>query len=201
MVVGRRASRLAFRLRGRGIGLLGVACLGVAMVAACAGAPATCAPSVAKAADVSGYRLGPGDEVQVTVFGQEDLSGRFKLDGEGGLALPLVGEIAANRLTTREVEQGIADRLRAGNYLVSPQVGIQVMTYRPFYILGEVQKPGQYPYRNGMTVVNAVALAGGYTYRARTSKVTIRRGDCTLVAQPDSVVLPDEIITVPERFI
>ena len=76
-----------------------------------------------------------------------------------------------------------------------------MLTYRPFYILGQVARPGQYAYRNGMTVINAVALAGGYTTRAQTSEVTIRRAGCTFVAQPDTAILPDAVITVPERFI
>jgi polysaccharide export outer membrane protein len=182
-------------------GQLGAAFLGGCLLAACAGSPDSCGPTAAGAGDVAGYRLGPGDQVQVTVFRQPELSGRFGLDGEAHLALPLAGEIPADRLTTRELEQAIAARLREGDYLINPQVSIQVVTYRPFYILGEVRRPGEYAYLNGMTVVNAVALAGGYTYRARPSKITVRRAGCTFVAGPDAVVLPGEIVTVPERFI
>jgi polysaccharide export outer membrane protein len=172
------------------------------LVAACATSPDPCGPTAAvDPGGVAGYRLGSGDQVQITVYRHPDMSGRFGLDGEGYLAMPLVGEIPADRLTTRELEQAIAVRLRDGNYLVNPQVSIQVLTYRPFYILGEVGKPGRYEYRDGMTVANAVALAGGYTYRARQSKITLKRAGCTLVADPDTTVLPGEIITVPERFI
>jgi len=185
----------------RRVGRLGAALLGACLLAACAGAPDACDSTAAGASNVGGYRLGPGDQVQVTVFRQPELSGRFGLDGEARLALPLAGEIPADRLTTRELEQAIAARLREGDYLVNPQVSIQVVTYRPFYILGEVRRPGEYAYQNGMSVVNAVALAGGYTYRAQASKITIKRAGCTFVAGPDSAVLPGEIITVPERFI
>jgi polysaccharide export outer membrane protein len=182
----------------------GALVLSAGLLAACAGPPNPCGPTAIAAAvtgDVAGYQLGPGDELQVTVFDQPDLSGKFRLDGQGSLALPLVGEVAAKRLTTRELEQAIADRLREGDYILHPQVSIEVLTYRPFYILGEVSKPGQYEYQNGMTVINAVALAGGYTYRARESKVTIERGGCSFVAKPDTAVLPGEVITVPERYI
>ena len=75
-----------------------------------------------------------------------------------------------------------------------------MLTYRPFYIVGEIRRPGEYDYRNGMTLLNVAALAGGYTYRARTSAATIERGACTMRARPDTPVLPDDVIRVPERF-
>ena len=193
--------RLPMMLPRRLIGHLGAAVLSACLLAACAGPPDACGPSAADPGDVAGYRLGPGDQVQVTVFRQPELSGRFGLDGEARLALPLVGEIPADGLSTRGLEQAIAARLREGDYLINPQVSVQVVTYRPFYILGEVRRPGEYEYKNGMTVVNAVALAGGYTYRAQPSKITVRRTGCSFIAAPDAPVLPGEIITVPERFI
>jgi protein involved in polysaccharide export with SLBB domain len=179
----------------------GAVILGAGLLVGCSTLPESCSPAGADVADVAGYRLGPDDQLQITVYRQPDLSGRFRLDGEGYLALPLAGEIPAARLTTRELEQAIAARLRDGNYLVTPQVSIQVLAYRPFYILGEINNPGRYEYRDGMTVTNAVALAGGYTYRARASKITVKRAGCTVVAHSDTLVLPDEVITVPERFI
>jgi polysaccharide export outer membrane protein len=185
-------------VRAKRLRLLGVLIGSIGWLTACSSAPTSC-PTAPSAAEL-GYGLGPGDRVKVTVFGQTDLSGEFGLDGQGYLALPLVGEIAAGHLSTRELEQAIAGRLREGGFLLNPQVGVQVLTYRPFYILGEVSKPGQYEYKNGMTVVNAVALAGGYTYRAQSSKITIKRAGCTFVANPDTAVLPGEIVTVPERF-
>ena len=111
-----------------------------------------------------------------------------------------MGEIAADRLTTRELEGAIEARFREEDYLIDPHVSIEVLTHRPFYILGEVRRPGQYQYENGMTMINAIALAGGYTARAQTATVMVRRADCTFIAQADMVILPDEIITVPERF-
>ena len=108
----------------------------------------------------------PGDQVRVTVFRHEDLSGEFEVDGEGFFAMPLVGEILSAGLTARQLENEIEIRLKGGGYLVNPQVSIEVLNYRPFYIIGEVNNPGSYQYVNGMTVINAVALAGGFSYRA-----------------------------------
>ncbi|MEZ5935982.1 MAG: polysaccharide biosynthesis/export family protein [Alphaproteobacteria bacterium] len=152
---------------------------------------------------VAGYQLGPGDQVRVTVFRHEDLSGEFQLDGEGFFALPLVGEIQGGGKTVRNLETNIEDAFRDGGYLVNPQVSLEVLNYRPFYILGEVNQPGSYPYVNGMTVINAVALAGGYTYRASQGSITVQRGGSDgkkVAVGPTSQVLPGDIINVPERF-
>ena len=180
---------------------LGLLMLGLTLQAACssAGAP-SCDGSSPNESTLSGYRLGPGDRVQVTVFRQPDMSGEFTLDGNGNLHLPLVGELAAGGLTTRQLEEEIEQRLRTKNLLVDPQVAVQLLTYRPIYVLGEVNRPGSYEYREGMTVINAVALAGGYTYRADTSRVTIDRRGCLFEATPDTLVQPGDIITVLERF-
>ena len=91
---------------------------------------------------------------------------------------------------------GVSDRA----HLLNPQVGVQVLTYRPFYIVGEIRKPGEYEYQNGMTIINAVALAGGYTHRAKASAATIERAACIGPAAPDAEVLPGDIIRIPERF-
>ena len=152
---------------------------------------------------VAGYKLGPGDQLRITVFRHEDLSGEFELDGEGDLALPLVGEISANGRTARQLENAIETELKEQGYLVNPQVSIEVLNYRPFYIIGEVNNPGSYPYVNGMTVINAVALAGGYTYRADQGDITLTRGGAkgeTREVGPEAQVLPGDIIEVPERF-
>ncbi len=151
----------------------------------------------------AGYTLGPGDRVRVTVFRHEDLSGEFELDGSGDFALPLIGEIKAGGKTSRQLESDIEQSLKDGGYLVNPQVGLEVLNYRPFYIIGEVNQPGSYPYVNGMTVVNAVALAGGYSYRASQTSITITRGGAEgqrFSAGPTTQVLPGDIINVPERF-
>jgi polysaccharide export outer membrane protein len=153
--------------------------------------------------DISGYKLGPGDALRVTVFRHEDLSGEFSLDGEGYFALPLVGEILGGGRTARQLETEIEVALKSGGYLIDPQVSIEVLNYRPFYIIGEVNQPGSFEYVNGMTVINAVALAGGYTYRADQDDIIISRGGSNgprIQALPDTEVLPGDIIEVTERF-
>ena len=150
----------------------------------------------------SSYRLGSGDRVRVIIFRHEDLSGEFALDGAGNFAMPLIGEIQAYGLTTRELEQRIADKLKEG-YLVEPQVSVEVLSYRPFYILGEVKSPGSYQYVNGMTVLNGVALAGGFSYRAKQNDFLLQRGGSNTASRPvggDTPILPGDIITVQERF-
>jgi polysaccharide export outer membrane protein len=150
-----------------------------------------------------GYRLGSGDKLRVTVYGEEDLSGEFEVDGSGTVRMPLVGQVPAAGLTLRQFESGVADKLAQG-YLKSPRVSAEVVNYRPFFILGEVNKPGEYPYVNGMNVVTAVAVAGGFTYRADEDDVYVRRGGQTdeqeLPADANTKVYPGDIIRVTERF-
>ena len=198
-------------------GLIGAVILAAGAVAACSGsssggipaaatgsAAAVVTPPAGAAADtVAGYRLGPGGKVRLTVFRHEDLSGEFALDGEGYFAMPLVGEILGGGRTARQLENEVEVALKSGGYLVDPQVSIEVLNYRPFYIIGEVNNPGSFEYVNGMTVINAVALAGGFTYRADQDDIVISRGGSSgpeMQAAPDSKVLPGDIIEVQERF-
>ena len=176
----------------------GLLVLGVLSLGACstAGGPA-CDPSAPAAA---AYQLGAGDQLRLTVYRQPELSGPFAIDGQGNFAVPLVGEIRAHGLSTREIEAQIRTRLMEGGYLVDPQVGVEVLTHRSIYVMGEVNRPGQYEYQSGMNVINAVALAGGYTYRANSKEVSIRRAGCTMAAGAVTQVGPGEIITVQERF-
>lgn len=120
------------------------------------------------------YRLGSGDLLKITVFNQEDLSGEYTINGAGQISLPLIGNVNAKDLTVKQVEQGIVDKLKP-DYLLNPRVSAQVLNYRPFYILGEVKEPKSYPYVDGMTYLNAVAIAGGYTYRAKEDHVVVIR--------------------------
>jgi polysaccharide export outer membrane protein len=195
------------RLRYIRAGAVWLACL--ALLAACSSSTrAPAAPTVAAGAaggtsGVAGYRLGPGDQVRVTVFRHDDLSGQFQMDGEGSFAMPLVGEILGGGLSARQLESEIENRLKEGGFLVNPQVGVEVLNYRPFYIIGEVNNPGSYQYVNGMTVINAVALAGGFSDRADQDDVIISRGGSSgteLQALFETEVLPGDIITVTERF-
>src|SRR5689334_16344401 len=138
--------RTMLRASGRVLGLPLVApLLGVAGCAAMDAPPEP--PGLAEAGD---YRLGPGDALRVTVFGEETLSGEFRVDGSGRIAMPLIGEVPARDRTARELEREIARRLAPG-YVKDAKVSVEVMTFRPFFILGEVKTPGQYPYVNGMT--------------------------------------------------
>jgi polysaccharide export outer membrane protein len=153
--------------------------------------------------DLSGYRLGPGDQIRLTTFRHEDLSGEFQLDGEGSFAMPLVGQIHASGQTARQLERRVEIALKSGDYLVDPRVSIEVLNYRPFYIIGEVRAPGSYPYVNGMTVVNAVALAGGFSYRADQNGMILSRGGANAEKSSvaaDEALLPGDILEVPERF-
>ena len=159
--------------------------------------------SVAIAADDVIYRLGAGDEIKVTVYGHEDLSGNFKVDSAGRLSLPLIKLVKAAGLTEQELEEAITDKLKP-DYLLNPRVSVDILSYHPFYIMGEVKNPGGYPYASGMTIANAVALAGGYTYRAKTKAVTvIRENDPDrkkIEANHGTRIFPGDIIEVPERW-
>jgi protein involved in polysaccharide export with SLBB domain len=159
--------------------------------------------AVATADDTpSDYTLAAGDRVRITVYGHGDLSGEYQLDGSGNIALPLIQSVAAGGQTPRQLERTITDRLQP-DYLRNPLVSVEVVTQRPFYILGEVGTPGSYPYSTGMSVVKAVALAGGFTYRANTKKVRITRdGNAEPIerASLQSEIQPGDVIEVPERF-
>ena len=148
-----------------------------------------------------GYRLGTGDKIRVIVFGEQELSGDYEVDSSGYLRLPLIGQVQAAGYSLREFEDAIKIKLEEG-YLKDPRVSVEVVNYRPFYIIGEVASPGQYPYVNGMTVLNAVALAGGFTYRARKSTVYIRNGneEDETPADQTTKIRPGDIIRVGERF-
>jgi protein involved in polysaccharide export with SLBB domain len=125
---------------------------------------------------IGAYTLGNGDQLRITVFGQPDLSGQFEVDGTGSISMPLIGQVEALGLTTPQLENRIVEMLE-GDYVLNPRVSAEVINYRPYYILGEVNRPGEYPYNSGLTVVNAVAAAGGWTYRARKNVVYIKSVD------------------------
>jgi len=149
------------------------------------------------------YVLGTGDRIRLTVYGETDLSGEYEVGSTGVVALPLIGDIPVANQSIRAFEQAVRSKLSEG-YLRDPRVSAQVINYRPFFILGEVSKPGSYPYVNGMTVINAVALAGGYTYRADKGGVTVAHASDTekkdVSVSEEAVVMPGDIIRVPERF-
>lgn len=150
------------------------------------------------------YRLGAGDEVRVIVFGLDAVSNVYRLSDAGTIALPLLETVDAKGRSTRELEQLLNEAIRAKGLVKNPGVSVQVQKYRPFYILGEVTRPGQYEYTPGMTVLSAVSVAGGYTFRAGRKSVVITRNlDGTPrrgTARPEAVVQPGDTITVPEAW-
>jgi polysaccharide export outer membrane protein len=175
-----------------------------AMQRTSAGPAATSQPQAAALQNAEGYRLGSGDRVRITIFGQPELTGEYSVDGGGQMSFPLVGQIRAGGLTAPELEKALTEKLSPG-YLKNPSISVEVLTYRPFYIVGEVRTPGSYPFVNGMTVLNAVALAGGFTYRARENSFYVTRtgedGSKTkLSTGADATILPGDIITVRERY-
>lgn len=131
----------------------------------------------APAASVSpSYLLGPGDHIRLTVFGEPDLSGEFQIGPSGSVALPLIGDVKAAGVTTADFQGSLTSAYMKG-LLVNPKVSVELLTFRPFFILGEVSKPGSYPYTSDLTVFNAVATAGGFTYRANQKWVYIRHAN------------------------
>jgi polysaccharide export outer membrane protein len=145
-------------------------------------------------------KLQPGDKIRVTVFGEDHLSGDYELDQSGQISLPLAGTVEASGLTQTELEQALARKFRS-EYLKNPKVTVAITTQRPFYITGEVQKPGEHAYKVGLNVLTAVAIAGP-TYRASRSSVQILRGGETIDAPLSAsvLVLPGDVIRVPERY-
>lgn len=149
------------------------------------------------------YRLGSGDKVRVITYGEASLTGEFYVGGTGKVSLPLVGEVSAAGVTVREFQERVETVLKDG-YLKEPRVSVEVLNYRPFYILGEVNKPGEYPYTNGLTVLNAVATAEGFTYRANKGRVFIKRADGEKEEEfplaGATPVAPGDTIRIGERF-
>lgn len=167
-------------------------------------AGATAADSAERTTSVRDvYTLGSGDRVKVTVYGESDLSGTFEISGTGFIAYPLIGAVEAGGKTIRELEKTVTLKLKNG-YLRKPRVAVEVTNYRPFYILGEVKRPGSYAYVEGMKIVNAVAMSGGFTYRAKKQRFLVRRAgapkDSETEAKPDDLLYPGDVIRVPERF-
>jgi len=186
----------------------------VAVLSACTGAGNyTASPSTTVDSDIqptgqsvdfqSAYRLGVGDKLRIIVFGEPDLTGEFDIDSTGVVAFPLIGQVGADGLTLREFERAVVAQLTEG-YLRDPRVSAEVINFRPFTIIGEVNEPGEYPYRSGMNVLNAVAAAKGYSYRANQGWVFVTRAgevsEKRLSVTHDASIYPGDIIRVPERF-
>jgi len=151
----------------------------------------------------AGYQLGPGDNIQITVHNQADLSGTYVLDSTGRFTMPLIGRVEASGLSQTELEALLVSRLKP-DYLVNPRVAVVVSNYRPYYIIGEVESTGAYSYVQGMTYLTAIAIAGGYSYRAKKGVVYVIQGDDPdreeVKLDADLKVQPGDIIRVAERL-
>ncbi|WP_244488796.1 polysaccharide biosynthesis/export family protein [Bosea sp. Leaf344] len=178
------------------------------VVLAMALATSACAPRYVEAdyavAQAAGpYRLASGDRLRIIVFGQDNLSNIYAVDGAGRISMPLIDRIDAKGRTTQELERAIEQRLRAG-YLREPKVSVEVDTYRPFFVLGEVTSSGQFPYVNGMTVQTAVAIAGGFTPRGQRNFAEVTRmidGRLVTASVPITYpVQPGDTIVIKERW-
>jgi len=149
------------------------------------------------------YGLDAGDRLRVVVFGQEGLSASYGVDAEGRITMPLIGTVPARGRSTAELAADIARRLRNG-YIREPSVAVEIEAYRPFFILGEVAAPGQYPYVPNMTVESAVAIAGGFSPRARRDSISVTRNEPTgalrFMVPPGTAVAPGDTIQVAERW-
>ena len=157
-------------------------------------------PNVSQVED---YKLGVGDKDKLTVFNEPTLSGEFAVNANGTLSFPLIGDVTASGQSVDQISGVVQSKLGDG-YVRDPKVSLEITTYRPFFILGEVRQPGQFPYAVGMTVTNAIAMAQGYSPRAVRSQVFIRRaGEATeqvYTLTPELRVWPGDTIRVNERY-
>ena len=160
-------------------------------------------PAPPPGASDSSYTLGPGDRIKISIFNQDDLSGEYVLDGDGRFSMPLIGSVQAAGLSPSDLEALLVSKLKP-DYLVNPRIFIQMTNYRPYYLIGEVQGTGAFPYVAGMTYLTAVAIAGGFTYRAKKEFVYVinwiipEREAATLSVEDK--VQPGDIIRVAERL-
>lgn len=149
------------------------------------------------------YVLGVADKIRVVVFEEASLSGLFSVGSNGDIAFPLVGPVKAAGLSPDQLEHAIAVLLSNG-YMKDPRVNVEVLTFRPYYILGEVTKPGEYPFSSGLTVLKAVATAGGFSYRANEKRVFIKKvgeaGEHAERLTTDTPLEPGDTIRITERF-
>jgi polysaccharide export outer membrane protein len=175
--------------------------LGLSYAAPAADAPTGPSPQ-SVGAWLRDYRLGPGDVVHIVVFNEPNLTGDYSVSEAGDISFPLVGRVQVADATLEGLEQAVVAKL--SETLNKPEVTAQIITYRPFYILGEVRAPGRYPYAAGLTVMGAVATAGGFTYRANRGSVAVRHAGASeetpMKANSDVLIRPGDTIRVKERW-
>src|SRR4051794_11233450 len=161
------------------------------------------AQTVSRPTAGGGYLLGPNDRIRLKVYGETDITGEYEVDSNGQVSIPLAGHVTAAGLTTKQLERSIKSALEKG-IVRDPRGNVEIALYRPYYILGEVKKGGEFPYRLGLTVMDAVASAGGFTYRANENKVYLRRSGAgaeeVYALDAPVLVFPGDNIRIPERF-
>lgn len=148
------------------------------------------------------YQLGTGDRIKITVYGEKDLTLETTLDDSGIINYPFLGEINVEGMTVKKLENNIYQQLK-GDYLINPNVHVSIETYRPFFINGQVKKPGGYPYQPGLTLRRAISLAGGYTERASKNNTFIvnqNKPQERIRANASMKIKPGDTITVEESF-
>ncbi|HEU5047982.1 MAG TPA: polysaccharide biosynthesis/export family protein [Rickettsiales bacterium] len=187
---------------------MGIVCitmlLGASILSGCAipGAASQDAPADVK--NAAAYTLNPGDVIKLTVYMEENLNGQYTVDRHGAVTIPLIGDVEAQGLSKEQLQAKVASTLVKGGYLKTPLVTVDVISTRPFYILGEVKNPGSYVWQPSIDVFKAIATAGGYTPRAAQNKILIDRGvgdeKKRYNATEDTPVLPGDSITVRERI-
>jgi polysaccharide biosynthesis/export protein len=175
--------------------------LGLGVLFGCASSNIEPGDPGSAAISLTEYRLGPGDRLRISVFGEPNLTGEFVVAPNGEVSYPLVGAFRAQDKTVTEFTDGL--RVGLQRYVLQPNISVEIMNYRPFYILGEVGTPGTYPYSAGLTVMNAVATAGGFGYRADTRRVFIKHvndlGEREYRLTSSTPVLPGDTVRIPER--
>ena len=179
-----------------------VSILFLGFLTACVANPATNLPLV-DSPPLTSYELGSGDTIRVVVFGHQDVPTEYMLDGTGEISIPLAERVVATGLTTQELEREIAKALK--DVLVNAKVNVQVLAFRPVFVLGGVNTPGQFPYSRNMTVLSAIALARGFTKGAFDQEVKITRlakdgSTKEWRAEINTHVYPDDVIFIYERF-
>jgi protein involved in polysaccharide export with SLBB domain len=150
------------------------------------------------------YRLGAGDKIRVIVLQDTEFSGDYEVNGMGAISVRVLGPIQVVGMSLQELEDMLRERYREGGYLVSPRLSVELVATRPFYVVGEVLRPGQFPYVYCLHVIQAVAIAGGFTRRASKSGLTIKRYFATTADEQyvteDTLIEPGDVLRVPERY-
>jgi protein involved in polysaccharide export with SLBB domain len=165
-------------------------------------------PAIAQTNDCkragTGYRLGAGDKIRVVVLQDTEFSGDYEVNASGGISVRMLGPVQVVGKTVAEIEEFLRERYREQGYLVSPRLSVELVSMRPFYIVGEVARSGQFPYVNCLRVIQAIAIAGGFTRRAGRTRLTIKRFYAISAEEEyvteDTLVEPGDVLRIPERW-